>query len=352
MGKKDWFKILDNINNQEETNNHSTFDINDRVMIIDGMNLFLRNFAILNYVNENGVHIGGLAGFLRSLGSLINQISPTSIYIVFDGMGSSINRKHIIPEYKSGRNTTRMTNWDVFDNLEEEHDSKIDQISRLIHYLKCLPVKVLSIDKAEADDIIAHITQYMTEKYDSKCFIVSSDKDFIQLVSDNITVFRPTEREFYTPKTIKNKFEILPENFILYKTLIGDNSDKIRGIKNLGPKTLLQKFPELKEKVLSLEDIINISSTKYKEHSIYSQVVFDREMLERNFKVMDLKNPLLDQNEKTLIEQIIIESPYLLDIENFLVLYNEDGLRHSIKNINFWLQDIFVPLNNFNKANE
>lgn len=321
-------------------------------MFIDGMNLFLRNFAILNYINENGVHIGGLAGFLRSLGSLITQLSPTSVYIVFDGIGSSINRKNLIPEYKSGRNVNRITNWDVFENINEEYDSKIDQISRLIHYLKCLPVKVISLDKVEADDIIAHMTHYMVEKFDSKCFIVSSDKDFIQLVNDNITIFRPTEKEFYTPKTVKDKFEILPENFILYKTLIGDNSDKIKGIKNLGPKTLIQKFPELKQKVLSLEDIITISSSKYKEHAIYSQIVFDRDMLERNFKVMDLKTPLLDENEKNIIEQHILENPYSLNIEDFLTLYNEDGLRHSIKNVNFWLQDIFVPLNNFNKSNE
>ncbi len=73
----------------------------DRVLVIDGLNLFLRNFAVLNFVNEEGTHIGGLAGFLRSLGSLIKQIQPTSVYIIFDGVGSSTNRKNLLPEYKS-----------------------------------------------------------------------------------------------------------------------------------------------------------------------------------------------------------------------------------------------------------
>ncbi len=65
--------------------------------IIDGLNMFLRNFAVLNYVNQDGVHIGGLGGFLRSLGSLVNNVKPTSIYIIFDGIGSSQNRKNLLP---------------------------------------------------------------------------------------------------------------------------------------------------------------------------------------------------------------------------------------------------------------
>ena len=89
---------------------------------------------MLKMVNPKGVHIGGLGGFLRSLGALIRQIQPHEVYVVFDGAGSSMNRKNIVPEYKSGRETQRITNWEVFENLEEEHDSKVDQIIRLIQY--------------------------------------------------------------------------------------------------------------------------------------------------------------------------------------------------------------------------
>jgi 5'-3' exonuclease len=127
-------------------------------LVIDGLNLFLRNFAVLNFVNEEGTHIGGLAGFLRSLGSLIKQIQPTSVYIIFDGVGSSTNRKNLLPEYKSGRNLSRMTNHSGFEDLDDEQDSKVNQITRLIHYLKCLPVNLISLDKVEADDIIAYLT--------------------------------------------------------------------------------------------------------------------------------------------------------------------------------------------------
>jgi 5'-3' exonuclease len=351
MKKQELFKLLDNIDREE--GNESTFKVTDRILLIDGMNLFLRNFAILNYVNEEGIHIGGLSGFIRSLGFLINQIKPTSVYVVFDGIGSSTNRKNLIPEYKSGRNVNRITNWDVFENLDDEHNSKIDQISRLVHYLRCLPIKVVSIDKVEADDIIAYISDHLNKTHNSKCFIVSSDKDFIQLVNENITVYRPTEKEFYTPKTVLEKFDILAENFILYKTLIGDTSDKITGIKNLGPKTLIQKFPELKEQVLTLKDIFDISEKKYKDHIIYSRIILERDNLEKNYRVMDLKNPLIYESEKDILLDLMNQPSAELNVANFMQLHNEDGLRHSInKNINYWIQETFATLNNFNKSRQ
>lgn len=339
MKKQDFFKLFDNINQRE--GDSST----DRILLIDGLNLFLRNFAVLNYINETGTHIGGLSGFLRSLGSLIKQINPTEVYVVFDGMGSSISRKNLIPEYKSGRNNQRITNWDVFENLDEEQASKVNQISRLIYYLRCLPIKIISLDRTEADDIIAYISNYLSNKHDSKCYIVSADKDFIQLINRNITVYRPSEKEFYTPQTVQEKFGILSENFIIYKTLIGDSSDKITGIKDLGPKTLLTKFPELKSKILSLDDIFTISEAKYKEHVIYSRIIFEKENLLNNFKVMDLQNPLIDDEGKEFVDDMINKLPHKLEMDNFLQLYEEDGLGHSIKNINFWLKDIFTPLN-------
>ena len=76
--------------------------------------------------------------FFRSLGALIRQIQPTGVYVVFDGAGSANNRKNLIPEYKSGRNLQRITNWEVFENHDDEDDAKVDQIVRIIQYLKTL----------------------------------------------------------------------------------------------------------------------------------------------------------------------------------------------------------------------
>ena len=235
MKHKELFSLLDSVQeDQEETIQKK----HDRVLILDGLNLFFRNFAMMNMVNPDGVHIGGLGGFFRSLGAMIRQTNPTSVYVVFDGAGSTTNRKNLLSEYKGTRNLQRVTNWEAFDSLEEEHDSKIDQIVRIIQYLKLLPVKTTILDKVEADDIIAVLAEKLVEKHNSTCFIVSSDKDFLQLVTDKIIVYRPMEKEFYTEETIKQKFNMSPSNFIIYKTLMGDNSDKVKGVKGLGEKKL------------------------------------------------------------------------------------------------------------------
>ena len=151
MRKKELLSLLN-----EDQGNDTGMPKGDRILLIDGLNLFFRNFAVLQMVNPKGVHIGGLGGFFRSLGALIRQIQPHQVYVVFDGAGSSMNRKNILPEYKSGRENQKITNWGAFDNVEEEHDAKVDQMVRIIQYLKTLPVKTVSIDNVEADDIIAY----------------------------------------------------------------------------------------------------------------------------------------------------------------------------------------------------
>jgi DNA polymerase-1 len=346
MKRNELLKLLDNLVEEQETPSSNRYD---RVLLIDGLNLFFRNFAMMNIVNSQGVHVGGLGGFMRSLGSLINQIQPTSVFVVFDGMGSSTNRKNLLPEYKSGRNLARITNWEVFEDLEDEDDAKITQIVRIAHYLKCLPVKTVAIDKAEADDIIAYYSDILPKKYSSKCFIVSSDKDFIQLINDDVIVYRPIEREYYTKSTVEEKFGVLADNFILYKMLLGDNSDKIPGVKGLGAKGLMKKFPELAERVLTLDELFEIAEQKHKEHVVYARIAFERDRLEQNYKIMNLKKPLLDDNDKEFLEAFAEDDTLVLNTEAFLRFYHDDGLGHLIKNVEFWVNDTFKVLNSFNK---
>ena len=346
MDTKDLLVLLNDVVEENET---ESLNKHDRVLLIDGLNLFFRNFAMLNFVNEDGLHVGGLGGFLRSLGTLINRIQPTSVYVVFDGVGSTVNRKNLLPEYKSNRNLTRITNWDIFENLDDEHAAKIDQIVRLIHYLQCLPVKTVSLDKTEADDIIAHLATKLADNYNSKVFIVSSDKDFIQLVNENIIVYRPIEKDYYTTNTVIEKFGIPAANFILYKVLMGDNSDKVAGVKGLGEKKLMKLFPELSQRILTLQDILDISEEKLKENIIYARILDMQDQLEKNYKVMNLHNPMLDDIEKEFLDTLINYPLPELNTASFIKFYNEDGLRHLIKNIEYWIQSTFKDLISYNK---
>ena len=339
MKQKELFKLLDGIQEQGEETVQS-----ERILFIDGLNLFFRNFAVMNMVNPDGVHIGGLGGFFRSLGAMIRQIDPTQVYVVFDGAGSANNRKNINPLYKSGRDLQRITNWDAFDDKQDEDDSKVDQMVRVIQYLKTLPVKTVSIDKVEADDIISYLSGVVIKDPKDKAFIVSSDKDFIQLVNDNVIVYRPMEKEYYTSDTVREKYKMSPKNFILYKTLLGDNSDKIKGVKGLGEKGIYKKFPELMERDMDLQDIFSICEAKFKDHVVYARVLQNMDEMENNYKIMNLENPMISDKEKEYLNQLVESKipPYLP--EQFVAFYNQDKLGGMIRNVEFWVKDIFEKL--------
>ena len=340
-------ELLELLNNLDE---HGKETIEgERILMIDGLNLFFRNFAMMNMVNPDGVHIGGLGGFFRSLGAEIRRVDPTQVYVIFDGAGSANARKNLLPEYKSGRDLQRITNWEAFDNKDDEDDAKVDQIVRIIQYLKTLPVKTIGIPKVEADDVIAYLSDIIPQSPKDKVFIVSSDKDFLQLVNENVVVYRPMEKEFYTEQTVIDKFKMSPNNFILYKTLMGDNSDKVKGVKGLGEKKLYKLFPELSEKDMTLDDIYNICEAKFKENVIYARIIQNIEALEKNYKIMDLSKPMIDKNDENYLNKVVESKDINYIPDQFIAFYNEDKLGGMIRNVDFWIKDIFDPLNSFNK---
>ena len=337
--KKDLLNLLNTVQEHGDELPQS-----ERYLLIDGLNLFFRNFSAINAVNSNGVHIGGLGGFFRSLGALIRTLQPTQVYMVFDGVGSSNNRKNIIPEYKSNRNVSRITKHELFDNLEDEDDSKVDQIVRIIQYLKTLPVKTVSLPRVEADDIIAYLSSTLPTQPEDRVFIVSSDKDYLQLVSDKVIVYRPIEKEYYTTDTVKEKFNVTPHNFLLYKLLMGDNSDGVTGIKGLGSKGLFKRFPEIATRDLSFDDLLDIAEAKLKEHIIYARVLHDIPLLEDKYRVMDLSNPMMDDKDKMFIDKFV-ENPHLNFLpETFVEMCEEDQLGNLIRNTDYWVRDIFKDL--------
>jgi len=195
----------------------------ERVLLIDSLNTFIRSFVLIKHTNPNGIPIGGLTGFLKSLGFLIKIIQPTRVICVFDGQGSSTNKRYLYPEYKAHRNIKRITNWDYFDSQEEESEAMTNQILRLIQYLQCVPIDLLVINKIEADDVIG----YIAKNIEQKVTIVSSDRDYLQLVDDRITVYSPIKKIFYDTDTVLKEYNIHPKNFLIYKTLLGDAASQL-----------------------------------------------------------------------------------------------------------------------------
>ena len=169
--KKRYLSLLDEIKN----NPSKPMKLNDHVLVIDGLNNFIRCFSAIPMMSDNGYHIGGLIGFLRSLSYIIKLIRPTRILIVFDGKGGSQKRKKLFPEYKAGRAFKSKLNRRVeFTKEGDERTSMVQQMSRLMEYLDCLPVQTFSLDNVEADDVISYVAN---KGNFTRCTIMSTDKD-------------------------------------------------------------------------------------------------------------------------------------------------------------------------------
>jgi DNA polymerase-1 len=318
---------------------------NSRVLIVDSMNTFIRSFSTINAMNPAGHHIGGLVGYLRSLGYAIKTFRPTRVVLVFDGLGSTHNKKNLYPGYKANRSTTRLTNWDIFENKDDEGEAMVGQMTRLIQYLQQLPVTLVSIDKIEADDSIGFIVDHFEK--DELCkevTIMSADKDFYQLVSDKTSVYSPTKRKTYKIQDIMDEFGVHPNNFLAYKILLGDNSDNLPGVRGIGPKKAIKMFPLNEEQELDLEDLINISEDNLSDNSMYGSVLEFKHQLNINYQLMNLRIPNISDPSKEVIFNLLNEEIHNLNLGGFMMLYEADGLQNSIGNTHNWLSEVFGSL--------
>jgi len=328
---KDFRRILDSLKEAKEEPKHR----NSHVLLVDSLNTFLRSFVTVHHLNPQGNHIGGLTGFLKSVGHAIRLIGPTRVILVFDGHGGSTNKRYLYPEYKANRHITKISNWDAYDNQQEESESITNQIVRLIAYLQCLPVDLLIIDKIEADDVIGYLAKALPEKVT----ILSTDKDYLQLVSDRVTVYSPIKKKFYTTKAVKEEYGISPVNFLTHKILLGDKSDNVPGVRGIGIKTLIKMYPLLKDdELITIEQIIEQAEGKPKK---LGDIYNFRKQLLINKELMDLHNVNIPEEDVEVIEQVLQNPKNALEVANFAKLYNEDNLGNSIPNVPIWLYDTF-----------
>ena len=334
----------DILNNLHEESTLEPLHLNSRVLLIDSMNTFLRSFAMIPAINPQGNHVGGLVGFLKSIGYAIKLIQPTRVILIFDGQGNITNRRNTYADYKANRQIKRITNYNVFSTLEEESDSIATQMLRLLDYLKCLPVNISIIDKIEADDTIA----YLSQKLKDDVVIYSADQDFLQLVNDRITVYSPIKKKFYKQKDVYEQYGLHPYNFITMKCLMGDKSDNLPGVKGLGPKKLFKYFPELSEdKKFTLQEAYQKATDKVDEHGIYGNVHLFKSQLEINYELMSLEDIELLEKDQQELDELINTQPYNFNKSRFLGLYNKDLLGRGVPNTEFWLSEVFSYLQNY-----
>ena len=349
---KGYAELLKQVREDHE-NQNSSLDKDSKVLIVDGLNSFIRVFSAVPLVNDDGDHIGGYVGFMRSIAAVIRQFKPTRCIIVFDGKGGSARRKKMHSGYKEGRTMSTRFNRreDVGEqSVEKEIESMRTQMGKLSEYLQCLPITLISIDNIEADDAIAYLATDVFRPKGSEVIIMSDDKDFIQLIDAKTSVWRPVEKKYYTPKEVVDRFGIPSHNFIHYKVFMGDGSDNIKGINGIGIKTLQNKFPLLLEdKIASIEDVLEYCKARKDEHKVYKTVLDNESVMRLNWRLMSLEELEIGANFKLMIIDIANRPISVLNMYLFKKMFMLDKLYSVIPNVDSWLNTSFNSLAAFSQ---
>ena len=270
----------------------------NRLLIIDALNLFIRNYVVNPTMDSQGVAIGGSIGFLKSFQKLVRRTRPHEIIVCWDGFGGSQRKKAKNKNYKEGRKPLRFNRRMIELDPKQQEQNRIYQQVKLCEYLNELPIMQLSYDGVEADDVIAIIAKH--KFYDKwQKIIVSSDKDFFQLCDKNTVVYRPIQDALETEKTITYRFGIHPNNFALSRAIAGDSSDNLKGVERVGLKSIAKSFSFLSEaKQYSSDDIFKACEETDKKKVIHKNILNQKELIELNYSLMQLYEPSLSLMNK------------------------------------------------------
>ena len=340
--------LLDVFNRMEED---STYSVDDRVLIIDGLNTYIRIFSSVPVISENGEHVGGIIGTLRSIAKEIRDFNPTRCIVVFDGKGGSMRRKKLHPEYKENRVGKYNLRREYFSTKEEEDAARRRQLVRVIQYLDLLPVQVICMDHIEADDVIANMTMQYFNSRAKKIRIVSTDRDFLQLVSDQVEVYSPVKKKLYDLDAIESELGIHPKNYLLYRILDGDSSDNISGVPSIGLKTLRKYYPEVVSKIIDLEYLVSESNKKIveagkkKPAKVYETLLENKHILTRNMDLMQLQDTDISSSSKVRILETLQQPITRVDKAKLKIFLIEDYLHTAFPNFDGWLNSTFNTLN-------
>ena len=349
MGNDRYLSILDEIK-KSGGGSDVTKNPNEKVLIIDGLNTFIRVFSVIPTTNDDGIHIGGIVGFLKSVGYAIKMLGPTRTIIVFDGKGGSNRRRKLYPEYKAKRRTKkiRLNRVNDYENMDDERHSMFMQLSRCVEYLETLPVSILSVDSVEADDVIAYIAKQLLPK--SNHIIMSTDKDFLQLVSDRISVWSPTKKKLYKPDVVKEEYGVTSKNLLMTRIFDGDVSDNIKGVMGIGSKTLLKNFPDLADDgvTYTVDEIVDKCEKGSRFHNVVRK---QRDKMHLNHTLMQLQKVDISGGAKLKINRVVNGKIQELIKSKFQTMFIEDRMFGALPNLESWLMLNWTTLNRFAKIN-
>jgi 5'-3' exonuclease len=331
--------------NKRPPRNGEIVEKTQNTLLVDGNALFKTGFfGAKNQYNQNGQHIGGLYQFLTTLRMLLAEDLYHRVYVFWDGNFSGKLRYEIYEPYKSGRGK------DYKNGTQPVDESELQQRELVWEYLNEMYVRQLKHEVIEGDDFIAYYC--LTKKSNEKITICTNDRDMAQLIEDNVRVYFLDLKKYVDNVNFSSYFCYHNENSALIKTMTGDTSDSIKGIKGLGESTLLSLFPEIGERKVTLNEIIetakqrqqNRLNNKQKPLMVLDNIINSitegvqgNRVYEINEKLVNLKRPMLTEDGIREIEQLIdgtLDSSGR-DLKNVLFYMQRDGLDKTIGDIRY-----------------
>ena len=285
----------------------------EKIILVDGNNLLFRSYFATAYTgnimrNKDGFPTNGLYGFVNMMNKIITEENPKYIMVAFD-IGKTF-RHDKYAEYKGGRNETP-------DELKIQFP-----VAKKI--LNAMGIKYFEIEGYEADDIIGTFAKKVDETEGYIATIVSSDKDLLQLISDKVEVklLKTKDHIRMTKEEFKNTYGLEPIRMIDLKSLMGDSSDNIPGVKGIGEKTALKLLQDYG----SLDNIYdNIDNIK---GALKNKLIEDHE---NAYKSYDLATIYREVPIDTNFDNLIYKKEHTDDLIN---IYNDLGFYSLLKKEN------------------
>jgi len=253
------------------------------LIIIDGHNLLFRMFYGMpdRIIGADGKPVHAAVGFIGAVCNIINDLHPSHMVVLFDSEECG-DRRSLSPEYKANRPD--------YSAMSEE-ECPFTQLPYIYKALDEMGIAYSEVHGWEADDVIASYALTYTGEPDIMLGIVSTDKDYYQLISENVWVVQYSSRAigYVSPDLLYAKYGIPPSLFADFKCLIGDKSDNIPGAAGIGPKyaaELLRQFGSLDEIIARRSEITRPSHRKSIEEAK------DRLLLNRELILLKKEAPL------------------------------------------------------------
>jgi DNA polymerase-1 len=309
-------------------------------LLVDGNALFKTGFfGAKNQYNSKGQHIGGIYQFITVLRMLLSEDLYHRVYVFWDGNFSGKLRYDIYEPYKSGRGK------DYINGTQPIDEAELKQRKLVWEYLNDIYVRQLKDEVIEGDDFIAYYC--LTKKENENITICTNDRDMAQLIQEKIKIYFLDLKKYVDYSNFSSYFCYHSENAALVKTMIGDSSDSIKGIKGLGETTLVNLFPEIAERKVSINEIIEHAkkqqeeriNTKKKPLKVLDNIingitdgVQGNRIYEINDRLVNLKKPMMTEKGIEALESLkegTLDSSGR-DLKNVLIYMHRDGLDQTI----------------------